>query len=135
MVFGFLWFASSLTYYLALSAYPANFQYLHAMVRSPLNTFLITGCVYGLDLMLFYNAFVMMYEKLRLVYVQNSPFSTFFFVIRVALYYLVLISFCMAAIITIYPFTGPSGGVFGIFTKQAFLDPCEKYWFSNIFFI
>ena len=56
------------------------------------------------------------------------------FILKSYLYYVIPVLFLTASMIAIFPFIG-SGPLYPLLTEEFFLEPCLKYWWTNLLLI
>jgi hypothetical protein len=119
-VVAFFWICFVYTYYWAFNTYPINFNDYPEIMTRPISVLLLSGIIFGFDMLLFYVAFQTMYEKLKLVYLRKVHFNPLFYVVKTYMGYAIPISFLIACMTSLYPFLG-DGPIFPHFTSSNFI--------------
>lgn len=133
-VIAFFWVTFEPVYFWAIMTFPSNFQDFPGISTNFFSSIFLIGGVFGFDLLLFYSAFSIMYEKLQSIYLRRIKFNLFTHTLKLFLYYMVCINIIISIMNFIYPFIG-SGPIFAYITKTYIVDNCNKYWYTNVIFI
>jgi hypothetical protein len=103
-------------------------------MTQPLNVILISGVIFGFDMLIFYSAFQTMYEKLKMIHLRKVYYNPLLFAIKMFLNYMIPMNIVVAGIVTIFPFMG-KGPIFPYFLENNFTSKCSDKWWTNLLLI
>lgn len=133
-VIGLFWVTACFVYFWALMSYPTNYYDILTITTDAVGSILLLGGIFGFDMILFYTAFTIMYDKLSTLYLRRIKFSFFSHILKNIIYYCVCLSLMICIMNFIYPFIG-QGPLFAFMTNKYIVQNCNDYWYSNILFI
>jgi hypothetical protein len=134
-VLAFFWITFCTTYYWAINSFPLNFNEYPHIMTSWESVIFMSGVLFGVDLILFYTAFQVMYDKLHAIYLRGMRFNVFWYLAKTYLHHLIPVCAIMAGMMCVYPFLGNETPLFAYFTSSYFLNNCTNNWWPNLLFI
>lgn len=81
-VIAFIWVTCDVTYLYGFLTYPTNQLEYSDIETNWLSVILVSGVIFGYDLLIFYSTFVVMNEKLIAIYIHNIRFNPLLHIIK-----------------------------------------------------